>query len=171
MSNNGYFNIKRDKELIAADTHFWCETCLVARPLAEQSPDPRYCKSCYVFLLKEAELLTGHSKKASWIPKPQKEATQKVAPISQYGGGIMSTVKGKKIEVDKIQPSVAIETHARRLSNKRGRKPKELPEDLIVELAGKGMGSKAIASNLRADHNITISYKTIQRILARKAII
>jgi hypothetical protein len=160
------FSIKRDNELISAGTHFWCEACLIARPIDDQSPDTRYCQGCYDFLLKEAEMLreTGSWRRPAWIPKPQtspRKAGGAPAPIPR----IMSTVAGKKFEVDKIQPSVAIETPTKRLSNKRGRKPKELPKDLIMKLASKGVGSKAIASKLRTDHDITVSYKTIQRIL------
>ena len=64
----GYFSIKRDNELIAAGTHFWCQACVVARPLVEQSPDPRYCLSCYEVLKTEAGLLAGR-KKPTWVPR------------------------------------------------------------------------------------------------------
>ncbi len=55
MTEN-YFDIKRDNELIAAGTHFWCDACVVAQPLVEQSSDPRYCQSCYEVLKVEAEM-------------------------------------------------------------------------------------------------------------------
>ena len=42
-----YFNIKKDGELIAKGTHFWCEICLTAKPLDDQSPVPRRCFSCH----------------------------------------------------------------------------------------------------------------------------
>ena len=157
------FDVKRDNELIAAGTHFWCEACLAARPLDDRSPDVRYCQGCYDFLLKEAAMLTGHIKKPTWMPC--KNGQQNQPHVSPYGGGIMSTLGEEKIEVDIIQPSVAKVTHG-----KRGPKPKVLPHDLIKKWAGEGMGSKAIASKLKTDHSITVSYKTIQRILADKAI-
>ena len=153
------FDIKRDNKLIAAGTHFWCETCLVARPLDDQSPDGRYCQGCYDFLLKEAEMLTGHIKKPTWIPC--KNGQQNQPHVSPYGGGIMSTLGEGKIEVDIIKPSVK-----HKILAKRGPKHKELPIELIKQWAGEGMGSKAIASKLNNELDIEVSYKTIQRILA-----
>jgi len=79
---------------------------------------------------------------------------------------ILSTVESSKIEAGKTQSPVAVETLSKRSSSKRGRKPKELPGALIMKLAGKGMGCKAIADKLKADHNIKVSYKTVQRVLA-----
>ena len=69
----------------------------------------------------------------------------------------MSTLESKKSEVDIIQPPVAITA-----IGKRGPKFTELPDDLISQWAGEGMGSKAIAARLY-DQGIFVSYKTIQR--------
>jgi hypothetical protein len=153
------FDIKRDNELIAAGTHFWCEACLVARPLDDRSPDERYCQDCYDFLRKEAEMLTGHIKKPTWIPCKNGQKNQ--PHVSTYGGGNMSTLGEEIIEVDIIQPSVAKVTRG-----KRGPKPKVLPNELIKQWAGEGMGSKAIASKLNNELDIEVSYKTIQRVLS-----
>jgi len=50
---------------------------------------------------------------------------------------------------------------------KRGPKHKALPEDLITRWAQEeSMGSKAIAARLKTELGITISYKTIQRLLS-----
>jgi len=167
-SINGYFDVKRDNALIAAGTHFWCETCIVARPIETRSPDYRYCQGCYEFLLKEAQMDTSRGG-GNWKPAvtlPDKETSPlKAAEVSGHPPQIMSTVESKKIEVDIIQPSVSKVTRG-----KRGPKHKALPRELIKQWAGEGMGSKAIASKLRADHNVTVSYKTIQRILVGKAI-
>ena len=73
----------------------------------------------------------------------------------------MSTLNDKKSEVDIIQPSVAKVTR-----EKRGPKQKALPQELIRQLAGKNMGSKAIATHLRREMGIHVSYKTIQRVLS-----
>ncbi|MFC1869866.1 hypothetical protein ACFLYE_01180 [Chloroflexota bacterium] len=62
------FDIRRDNELIAAGTHFWCQTHGTAQPLEKQSPDPRYCKECCEYLLQEAELLPS-TKRSKWIPR------------------------------------------------------------------------------------------------------
>lgn len=51
---------------------------------------------------------------------------------------------------------------------KRGPKHRRLPEDLIKQFADEGMGSKAIAAKLKTEFSITVSYKTIQRILSGK---
>ena len=40
-----------------------------------------------------------------------------------------------------------------------------MPEDYIRQLADDGMGSKLITTKLKAEHNIHVSYKTIQRVL------
>ena len=44
-------------------------------------------------------------------------------------------------------------------------KKKDLPEDYIMQLADAGMGSKAIATRLKSELGIEVSYKTIQRLL------
>ena len=67
---------------------------------------------------------------------------------------------GKKSEVDIIQPAVTVRT-----LRKRGPKPKALPEELIIQWAGEGMGSKAIAARLKGE-GIEVSYKTIQRVIS-----
>jgi hypothetical protein len=156
------FDVKRDNELIAAGTHFWCEACLIARPLDDQSPDERYCQGCYDFLLKEARMLkeAGSWRRPDWIPK-LKTSPKKVGYASTPTPRNMSTLNEDKIEVDIIRPSVAKVTRG-----KRGPKPKDLPRDLIKQWAGEGMGSKAIASKLRTNRSIIVSYKTIQRVLA-----
>ena len=48
---------------------------------------------------------------------------------------------------------------------KRGPKHRDLPDELIAKLAGQGMRAKAIASELKREHGIIVSYKTIQRML------
>ena len=73
MTDN-YFDIKRDNELIAAGSHFWCEACVVARPLVEQSPDPRYCLSCFDVLKVEAEMQP--TRRVAWMPRIVKKTTR-----------------------------------------------------------------------------------------------
>ena len=54
---------------IESGSYFFCKGCLEHRPIKLQSPDKRYCKCCYDFLLEEAkQLSTG--KRPAWIPKP-----------------------------------------------------------------------------------------------------
>lgn len=158
MLSKGYFDIKRDIEIEKAGG-FWCHACLISHSATEQSPDPRYCQGCYDFLLKEAETLPKN-KRPKWIPKPEK-THEKQYHVSSVEDGIMSTLEGKKIEVDIIQPPAATRTLP-----KRGPKHKALPVELIMQWAGEGMGSKAIATRLKAEHAISVSYKTIQRIVS-----
>ena len=68
MNKEGYFNIRKDLELIGQGTHFWCEGCLVAKANEEQSLDSRYCKECYDILSDEAKLLSS-TKSPRWKPK------------------------------------------------------------------------------------------------------
>jgi hypothetical protein len=165
MPNNGYFDIKRDIEVIKAGG-FFCEACLVGKTVPEASPDPRYCQGCYEFLLKEAELLPNN-KRPKWIPKTQPQNTTiqatkaKITGKEQYHVSEdvvlnMSTSKGKKSTVDIIRPRVG----------KRGPKKIELPEGRIKEMSKAGMGSKAITGRLKSEFNIHVSYKTIQRLLS-----
>ena len=77
----GYFNIKRENELIDAGSHFWCEACVVARPLVEQSPDPRYCQSCFDVLKLEAEMQP--TRRAAWMQKIVKKAKIDRKPIPE----------------------------------------------------------------------------------------
>ena len=151
------FNVKQDIEIEKAGG-FWCEACLTGKPAAEQSPDPRYCHGCYEFLKAEAKLLP-RTKRPVWIPKAEKDetATENLYRIPGHGRAIMSTVNGQKTEVDIIEPAVAT-----RPSPKRGPKFTELPEGLIKQLAGEGMGSKAIVARLK-ETGFDVSYKTVQR--------
>lgn len=163
MPNKGYFNIKRDVEITNAGG-FFCEACLVGKPVEEQSYDPRYCRGCYSFLLNEGELLPL-GKRPAWMPKPQKACQRGEKSIQGAEGHIpiMSPIKAPEIEVDIIQPQVA-----KVARGKRGPKQKSLPLDLIKQWSGEGIGSKAITSRLNNELGITVSYKTIQRILSGK---
>ncbi len=51
---------------------------------------------------------------------------------------------------------------------KRGRKRKPLPVELITQRASEGLGAKAIATLLKTEDGIEVSYKTVQRVLAGK---
>ena len=155
-ANEGYFDTKRDIEIINA-VGFFCQACLVGKPASEISPDSRYCWFCYEFLLKEAEM-DASRRGGDW--KPQ-EADTMPAQVSQDVRTIMSTVKSNKTEVDIIKPRDASKAPGR-----RGPKHQPLPEDMIILLAGEGMGSKAIASRLKRELGIVVSYKTIQRLLS-----
>lgn len=188
------FNAKRDSELIAAGTHFWCQSCLVAKPLSKKSPDPRYCQSCYAFLLREAET---QGIRAGWVPKSKKKATkespaplgskakQAIPPSSietttppaptnrQKGVDIIPTpapttlTPPKRIVSTMKAKKDKTPSGGKKRAAKRGPKFKPLPEGLIMRWAKKeDMGSKAIATRLAKERGIDVSYKTIQRLLA-----
>ena len=154
---------------------FFCHACVMDKPATEASPDPRYCQGCYGFLVKEAEMLPDN-KRPKWVPRAQskkdstgKNSSQKVIQVSQDVVLNMSTVNGKKSEVDIIQSPVGKVTREKqpiKTEAKRGPKQKALPQELISQWAGEGMGSKAIASKLNNELGIKVSYKTIQRLLS-----
>jgi len=162
MPNNGYFDSERDGELIKGGGYFWCSTCLVARPLDDLSPDPRYCQGCYGFLLKEVEMLSS-GKHPQWVPRTSPKPIRQLVQPSSGGchnythtplgspmeSGIMATVKGK-----------------------RGPKRRaDLPAEMIMQWASEGMGSKMIASKLKAELNITIGFRTVARIIAGQRVL
>lgn len=86
MLNKGYFDIKRDIEVTNAGG-FFCEACLVGKPVGEHSPDPRYCQGCYAFLLNEVEILPA-TKRPAWIPKRPFNAPQQVREALKVNTGI-----------------------------------------------------------------------------------
>jgi len=147
---------------------FFCHTCLIDRPLKEVSPDPRYCKYCYEFLLSEWKLMS-HLRKPPWVPA--QDAVNKLIRVKSEGVEtphvvqgvrvILSTVKGNNSEVDKKEsrPPIGIKTET------RGRKQTNLPHDFIKRLASKGLGSKGIAARLKVEHGINCSYRTVARVL------
>ena len=100
----------------------------------------------------------GVTRRPGWIPRSQKIDVGKEKNVSHDVSLILSTVENEKTEVDKIRSSGRKTT--------RGRKKQELPEDLIRELANKGMGSKRIAAKLLTDRGIRANYRTIARIIA-----
>ncbi len=145
---------------------FFCHACLEDKSASEQSLDTRYCLGCFGFLKNEAEMLTDRHRH-DWMPitpdkapEANRTAKQSVVIVGE-GSQIMSTLDDNKIEVDIIQPLVVKVTR-----EKRGPKYKALPQELIEQWAGEGMGSKAIASKLKGELGTKVSYKTIQRLLS-----
>ena len=156
LPNNEYFNIQRDNDVIN-DGGFFCQACVIGKPAVEISPDPRYCQSCYDFLLKEAEILHD-SKRPKWIPKPQnpQQGAKNQYHVSQVGDAKLSTVEPIEFEVDNFKPRGRPKTYKKR----------PLPEDKIKQLQGEGLGAKAIATWLKGEQGIIVSYKTVQRLLS-----
>lgn len=149
-----YFDIKRDIEIEKAGG-FFCHACVVGKPASGQSPDPRYCQSCYDLLMGEASLLPSN-KRPKWIPKAEKEQEKPIQVVDDVVLN-MSPINSEKNKVDIINPVTPKVTRS-----KRGPKFTELPDDLIRQWASEGMGSKAISTRLKAE-GYDVSYKTIQR--------
>jgi hypothetical protein len=143
--NVAKFDVKRDNELIAAGTHFWCHACQVARPLASKSPDERYCQGCFDVLTYEAGLLPPKSRKPAWIPKARDAApTIPVMPV---------TVNQQSVEAVTIPPDRGLiggEAVTGDVTEK------------IKKLAGQGKSTRDIAELLKAE-GINISHMTIAR--------
>ena len=68
----------------------------------------------------------------------------------------MSTLIETPVTVDNFRPPDRPKTY----------KKQELPEPLIKEMKIAGMGAKAIATRLKVEQDINVSYKTIQRMLS-----
>ena len=133
MPNNGYFDIKRDKETINAGG-FKCHACLVGKPAREKSLDERYCLNCYTFLVKEATLLP-QGKRPAWIPRQPETmvpTAQKVAQTSHNKPEGCNT--GRTMSATVISP---------------------VTEDVtakIQEFVSKGYSTRRIAQELDVSH-------------------
>lgn len=155
-----YFDIRRDNELIAAGTHFWCLGHLTAVPVDDRSADPRYCQGCYDFLDNEIRQLreNGFTKHPAWVPKPEKIKTQNTKTVPQDLSVNMSIVKSENSTMDIITPQPS-------KISRRGPQQKNLPIDLINEWAAGGMGSIGISKLLAEQKGIKVSYRTVLRVI------
>lgn len=114
MINRTYFDSRRDAEVITAGG-FFCQACLVGKPVEERSMDSRYCQGCYEFLKEELkkvipktnclELVMGKDTSQKHHEKAQDSTVKgdiikrRVVVGVSAGVGIMSTVEGIKYEV------------------------------------------------------------------------
>lgn len=131
--------------------NFFCLGCLEDKPLSEQSPDPRYCKPCCQFLLKEARLIEG-KRHPSWIPSV-----------------INSKPFSKRVEqardCNKIPTSVSD-----RVNGKRGRKRIDIPTEIIDRLTKEGMSCRRISERLKSDYGIECSFMTVARVIKTREV-
>jgi len=129
---------------------FWCYSHLADLPLAEQSPDPRYCQRCYAFLMAEyRDLLTTRGKRKLWwvpanrtgrIKAPDNNAGHKKTPqLSGQGTRILATSKDENSTIPRAG---------------QRRKPHPPPVQLIGQLSFDGMRSRAKAATLRAKQTL-----------------
>lgn len=87
--------IQRDVIDRQFDNFFFCHGCLQGQPFSEQSPDFRYCRGCYEFLLKEAGNLSA-GKRPGWIPKAPElsdKPTQQATVCNRTNTGVPARVE------------------------------------------------------------------------------
>jgi len=115
MTTDRYFNIEQDNLLINDGGHFWCQACVVARSLINQSPDPRYCWGCYEVLKVEAEM--QRTRRAAWIPKNMSHKTTPDAP--------RTPPEGQEVVAKIVSPIIPPVTEKKGIMQQRGRPWKE----------------------------------------------
>ncbi|MBA7680347.1 hypothetical protein ES703_88662 [subsurface metagenome] len=145
---------------------FFCEACLTGKPESERSPkDIRYCLECQPFLEVEYKL-----RGEKYIPilntqlgvvtesKSGVDNTQPVETYTEQQKTKMSILTEKPSTMDNFRPRGRPKTYKKR----------SLPGDKIKQLHQDGIGATAIASLLKREYGIDVSYKTIQRVLTGK---
>jgi hypothetical protein len=134
----GNFDIKREKEIIDAGSHFWCRGHSGAVLVGEQSPDPRYCRFCFTLLTDEVYILKEKhqfNNSMSWAPKTPAKGAEPV-----LGQATAAASVSGKVEHSKRDTGILI--------HKRGRPKIEIPIDQVNELRRQGKGMKEIAKQL-----------------------
>ena len=146
MTRPGYFNIKKDTTF-----SYFCQGCLVGKTEEQMSKrDIRYCLDCQPFIEQEYALLSEKRQKELYKPVGHIET---YAPIEKTK---MSTLNSPRLKVDIFRPRGRPTTY----------KKCQLPVEEIKQLSKERMGAKAIATKLRKEYDIKVSYKTIQRVLS-----
>ncbi len=142
-----YFDIERDKQFPC-----FCQGCLVGKTETEMSQEnTRYCLECQPSIEKEYSLLSR-----------QKRRQIEPSNVAHIENGTdkpktkMSTLNSPSAEVDNFRPTGRPKTYKKR----------PLPDGKIKQLHKGGMGPKAIATQLKRQQGIDVSYKTIQRVLS-----
>ena len=137
------FDSERDKAICDAGG-FFCQACLVSKPITEQSTNRRYCKSCWEYLTAERIASAG-------IRERSVDSRRHVEPCD----------KNKEV-------SEGVEDFCRTTSNGqgRGRAAKNLPLQVVKGLVEQGLSGREICHRLNAD-GIKVSERTIQRVIKR----
>jgi len=152
--NDGYFDTRRDKTFPC-----FCQACLVGKLESQMSQrDSRYCVDCQPIVEEGYIQLRQHKRYLQQLHNPKIEALKGEGRenYTNKEKTKMSTLNSPTPTVDIFRPQGRLTTY----------KKKELPELQIKQLHNEGMGSKAIASKLKAEQGIDVSYKTIQRVLS-----
>ncbi|MFC1871288.1 hypothetical protein ACFLYF_02660 [Chloroflexota bacterium] len=146
-----YFDSERDRSIVEAGG-FLCHACCVGKLANDQSPDPRYCQSCYDFLLKEVEL--GGHQKAKWRPDTPEDKAANAVPKLPAG----ETIQAGNNEV-MAHTSKGDGGHC------GGRPRLDLPVERIKALAGQGIKVPGILQQLR-EEGFEVSRRTVYRVLS-----
>lgn len=161
MPSSTYFDELYRPELAKAGTHFFCQSCLVHRPMDDKSGDSRYCQGCYDFLAEEMRMAKeGGRKKADWwpaMPETPPDRRQK-APIAEKA-------------VTKL-PQVVLDTSANggEVLSQGGRPRKDIPLERIKDMVAQGAGITEIMRELKSQ-GISVSRRTIFRLLAGQKVL
>jgi hypothetical protein len=134
------------------DGAFYCHACLTDKALVERSFDDRYCRSCYDFLLKEAEILAerGITRRGSWMP-----ATPETLPGHTSEERFDEAV-ARQNSCNKIQTGG---------NHHAGRPHADIPLEKVMAMVAEGLSLRAIA------HRLGTSHMTIKRALAKEKIL
>lgn len=132
-------------------TSFFCRACLYDKPIREQSSNHRYCLGCYTFMQEDAKR-DSESGEPSPATKPPRDKAQRAT-------------RRDKINLPPT-PSPVILSQPK--IDGRGRKKKELPDDIILRLAGQGLSCRLIATRLKEEYGTLASYRTIARIMVKQ---
>jgi len=133
--------------MITGEGAFFCHACLEDKASGDASPDDRYCRGCYDFLLKEAEILAerGVTRRPHWWPKTPE-------PPPGHSSETPEGPPARQNTCNKIQ------TRGR---HGAGRPPADIPAREVIAMASQGMALRDIAGRLG------VSHMTIKRVLAK----
>ena len=132
--------------------------------------DARYCVECQT-LIEEDYQLRGEK----YIPIHYAEVESLIEHQRSDGNLAIDNAQRLEIYSDKQKAKLSIlNSPSPNMDNFRPRgkpttyKNRPLPEDKIKQLHKRGVGARAIATRLKKEQGIVVSYKTIQRILLGK---
>lgn len=147
-----YFDIERDNRF-----PYFCQACAVGKEQMSQR-DIRYCLECQP-IVEEGYASLGQHKRYLKQLYNQKLDSPNNGDRENYTNKEktkLSTLEQGKITVDNFRPRGRPKTYKKR----------SLPGDKIKQLHKEGMGAKAIATQLKREQGMVVSYKTIQRVLS-----
>ncbi len=150
-----YFTMARDKQFA-----YFCRGCLEGKTKEQISRrDTRYCVTCQPLVEREYTQL-----RQRYIPIPYNHQNPLEDALYNADNEIpageqntkMSMLNSETASLDNFKPRGRPKTYKKR----------QLPEREIKKLYDGGMGAWAIATKLKKEEGIEVSYKTIQRVLS-----